>query len=357
MKKILFSFLFILCSYSLSFAQNWDILSIKHMFSPVLSSTDYSAKVITMLQKWYIVLDLWTNGDYTHVMLTDGKKGYMLSSYLENYTFNNYKINGNKWSIKSNTAFYSGPNSSSKKLGTLKSGNEFYILHVNYINSNFLKIKILTWAYKNRTWYIENNNINVSHISSFKNEIEKFIEKYANKESSLTYLNNGKQEYTPLFEWDEENSPVSVFQKNAKTNTSQNNIYASWALFGMPVNNFSTGTTNENKTNTNDDLSDFLNLLNLDNLWGNSWTQTTNNTNRTSSGQNNSNTSSQEELNDFLNLLNLNNYMSGTTNTPTQDEINDFFNLLNGQTQTSENNNTTNNIDINDFLNMLNSGL
>jgi hypothetical protein len=51
MKKILFSLLFIVFSYSLSFAQNGDILSVKYMFSPVISSVDQSAQVITMLQK------------------------------------------------------------------------------------------------------------------------------------------------------------------------------------------------------------------------------------------------------------------------------------------------------------------
>lgn len=398
MKKILLTLLFMVFSYPISFAQNGDILSVKYMFSPVISSVDQSAHVITMLQKWYVVLDLWTNWDYTHVMLTDGKKWFILSSYLENYTFNNYKIDGNKWSIKSNTILYSQPISSSKQLWTLKSGNEFYILHVNYINSNFLKVKVINGAYKNKTWYIENNNINISHISDFKSEIQKFIEKYAKNQNWVVYLNNWEKEYQPMFEWDDISNTVSIFQKQTKNSSHTTTFWntQSWQInnqiiwSGTNINsqnnelndflnllnldNYLSGSTsnnnqsnlsnNKNTSNSNNDISDFLNLLDLNKYLSgsttNQWSSTSQNWGWTTSTKNNniSNSwSSNNDINDFLDLLDLNKYLSGTTNNTQQNnDVNDFLNLLNLENYYN-NTNSSQSEDVNAFLDSLNKTL
>lgn len=401
MRKILLSILCVFISYTISFADNWDILSVKFMHSPVLTSTDESAKVIWLLQKWYVVLDLWVNWDYTHIMLTDGKKWYMLSSYLENYTFNNYKINGNKWSIQTNTAFYSQPHSSSKQLWTLIWGSEFYILHVNYINSKFLKIKIINGPHKNKTWYIESNNVNISHLSDFKSEIQKFIEKYAKDQSTLLYLNNSTAEYQPLFEGDELGNTVSVFQKqnkNSSWNTSSTTSNISWNILNSnsTTNNWSTTqTSSSNNTSTKNnstspstsDIDDFLNLLNLDkytstgttssssssssstknSTW---WSSSSSSSTKTNNGST-SNTQNNNDINDFLNLLNLDKYLSGSTNTQnnssnsntntqSNNDINDFLNLLNLDQYTSTGTTTSSsntNEDVNTFLDALNKSI
>lgn len=394
MKKMFVSLICILLSYGVSLAENGDILSVKFMHSPVLTSTEESAQVISLLQKWYVVLDLGLSWDYTHIMLTDGKKWYMLSSYLENYTFNNYKINGNKWSIQTNTTFYSQPHSSSKQIWTLIWGTEFYILHVNYINSKFLKIKIINGPHKNKTWYIESNNVNISHLSDFKSEIQKFIEKYAKDQGSVLYLNNNSSaEYQPLFEGENVGNTVSVFQqqnKNSLSNVSSasNN---NWNILNSNAtstinsssstknSNSTSASTNNNSTSNNNDLNEFLKMLDS---YTSTWTtsSTKNNSSSTSSSTKsttwgwgsstststkNNSASNNSEINDFLDLLNLDKYLSWTTNsgttpstnTQSNNDINDFLNLLNLDNLSNQINNSSQNTDVNSFLDSLNKTL
>ncbi|MGE4443598.1 MAG: hypothetical protein AB7E37_01225 [Candidatus Altimarinota bacterium] len=396
MKKMFVTLVCILLSYGISFAENGDILSVKFMHSPVLTSTEESAQVISLLQKGYVVLDLGSNGDYTHIMLTDGKKGYILSSSLENYTFNNYKINGNKGSIQTNTAFYSQPHSSSKQIGTLSAGSEFYIMHVNYINSKFLKIKIINGPLKNKTGYIESNNVNISHLSDFKSEIQKFIEKYAKNKESVLYMNNSSSEYQPLFEGDELGNTVSVFQQQNKTSSSNatslsnnnGNILNSNSTSNI-TNSTSNNTGSASKTNTssntsstsnsnNNDISEFLKMLDTYTSPGTT-SSTKNNSSSSSSStktttggggssgsstnSNNNSSSNNNDISDFLDLLNLDKYLSGTTNsgtttnTQSNNDINDFLNLLNLDNLSSQINNSSQTEDVNSFLDSLNKTL
>lgn len=316
MRKITISFIIFCMTFYTSFAEIWDVLYVKFMHSPVVTSLDNSSQILTILQKWFVVLDLWQEGEYTQVMLTDGKKWYILTSHLENYTFSNYKINGNKGSISKKTTLYSGPNLASKNLGILPTWSEFYILHVNYINSKFLKVKIINGPLKNKIWYIEWNNVNISHISNFKNEIEKFIEKYAKQEpTQLTFLNATKNnnDYIPLF-WEENlNTTISIFQQQAQKNNT------------LP-------SATENSSENLSDFSDFFNLLN--------GSLNTSDTNNLPSTNTNNSTQNNNDFNDFFNLLNgslnSNELNSGgnshNTNTSIQNnnDLNDFFNLLNG---------------------------
>lgn len=366
MKKFLLIFIILFGFTTVSFAENGDILYVKFMYSPVISSIDESAKVITILQKWYVVLDLWNNGEYTHIMLTDGKKWYMLTQQLGNYTFNNYQVNGNKGSISSKTTLYSGPNYSSRVLGQLPENTDFYILHVNYINSKFLKIKILSGTHKNKTWYIESNNINISHVSNYKNEIEKFIEKYAkNKNWELVYMNNDNStEYTPLFEEKNENDIVSIFQKQNTNNNSKNISYTD------------TSSISNNDNEIKDNWFDFSRLFLTESNTGNTQTSpqlnekktpsytsggsSSSSSNNSSSNSGNSKNNSSEPKSPAPNELGL-----GTKNNMKENDITDFLNLLNQGLSTNEissnsgtnNNNDNNDNSVIDFLNLLNQGL
>lgn len=283
MKKIILICLILAFSINMSYAQNWDILSVKYMYTPILSTNDNNSNVVGFLQKWYIVLDKWNYWDYTKVMLTDSKIWYVLTYNLEDIKSINYNINYNKWKTSWDVKFFSQASFISKKLWTLKTNVEFYIIHTNYINSDFLKIKVINWPLKNKTWYIENKNLNLYNDNNYTSSILSFINQYKNKKT-IKYLNNNNSiKSNSSGESNNNYKDISLDSKNElnQDNNSFENLFQSLG--------------NENKSN----IFNINSEVNTNNESDNQL----NEKNEINQNTNKANNFSQDELDSFLDSL------------------------------------------------------
>lgn len=170
---IFFSFLNI-CHWD-----SWDILYIKNIYTPVLNtSTESICEISHILYKWYIVLDQWESWDYKKVMLTDNSFWYILKTNLWYQRTNTYKIGWNVWTTSTWTFLYDIPFLTWNKILKIDSWTYFTTLHPNYINTYFLKIKILNWTNKWKTWFILRTKVITSYLEWYKNNIDYFIENH-----------------------------------------------------------------------------------------------------------------------------------------------------------------------------------
>lgn len=234
MKKFLL-ILFILFSFSTqTFAINEELMVVKYIYSPIVTTNNNSANIIYNLQKWYILTSLWIEWDYNKVKLTSWIYWYILSSNLDSYSDFSQKLIENKWNSTKNITLYSQANKNSKKIWILKNNTNFYITHTNIINDNFLQVKIIDWINKNKIWYIENKDINIYFDGKYTSNISNYIanitnnkkvvsrfkpKKKVNKENKETsnssdYLSNNSSN----------NSFINSFNNNSNVNESNNNI-------------------------------------------------------------------------------------------------------------------------------------
>lgn len=256
-KKIIICSILLLELSNICYGEFWDILYVKYPYTPILNSPwEDNSVVLYNLQKWYIVLDQWENWDYINVKLTDNNIWYILKVLLENNSLSKYKIWGNYWKIIKNTFLSEKPAKWNKKNILIYKWTTFKILHVNYINNNYIKVKINNWKYKNKVWFIYRQYAEVYNIEWFKNEISIFIEKNSKVKVELNSAEENKGN-----NWDDLiNSLNDIFneQNTQSTDTTSTN---NSTQNSQTTNNTTNNSTEIPSAENSEDLINSLNSL------------------------------------------------------------------------------------------------
>lgn len=331
MRKIIIFIILLLGVSNICYGESWDILYVKYMHTPVLNSPwEDNSVVMCNLQKWYIVLDQWENWDYINVKLTDNNKWYVLKVLLENNNLNKDKIWGNYWKVIKSTFLSEKPVKWNKTNNLIYEWTIFKILHVNYINNNYIKVKITNWKYKNKVWFIDKQYAKVYNVDWFKNDISTFIESNSNNTKTTTKKTTVKSTKKVEVELNSaKKEPVNPVTKTVKEDelddsddfiNSLNDILNEKETTTTTNTNNNQTTNNTTTTNNNsDDSDDFINSLN--DILNEPDTQSTNTTSTSSNTQNTQTTNN--------NTTTTSSTTNTSTETPSVEEIDDFINSLN----------------------------
>ncbi len=199
MKKILSIIILSLLILNSTYAEFGDILYIKNNNSEIKESPINQAKTIAKLKKWYIILDQWINKlDYTKVKLTDWKTWYILSSNIWKQESNNLEIKWNYWTLETMSLLRKSPSSYWFPSAVAFKWDDFKILHINYLNNDWLKIEITSWKNKWKIWYIKkeisqlkcnNTEKNEQLFNMFKENKLTFFIPFINTQNTNNYVN------------------------------------------------------------------------------------------------------------------------------------------------------------------------
>ncbi len=195
------------------------------MFVSVLNQPwSDGSNLLKTLNKWYVVLDQWGSWDYIKVKMTDNTYWYILKILLADNSTNKYAIWDNYWKTSSNTILFDKPEVNASKKFTIYKWMVFKILHVNYINDNYIKVKILSWKYQNKVWYINKNYVSLYTIEWYKNEVATFIEKNTPKNKKILTSKKTKEVNLELNSAKEQDSVAPSTSTTTKTSTWTNNL-------------------------------------------------------------------------------------------------------------------------------------
>ncbi|MBW7955040.1 hypothetical protein H3C61_04480 [Candidatus Gracilibacteria bacterium] len=303
MKKFLL-ILFILFSFSTqTFAINEELMVVKYIYSPIITTNNNSANIIYNLQKGYILTSLGIEGDYNKVKLTSGIYGYILSSNLDNYSDFSQKLIENKGNSTKNIILYTQANKNSKKIGILKNNTNFYITHTNIINDNFLQVKIIDGINKNKIGYIENKDINIYFDGKYTSNISNYIANITNNKKVVSRFKPKKK----VNKENKETSNSSDFLSNNPSNNSFINLFNNNSNVNIESNN-NTGSifsNIESDNNTNNIFSNIESDNNTNNIFSNIESNNLNNSNDINNLFNNNSTINEKtEIIDDKNLEN-----------------------------------------------------
>ena len=162
MKKIISLFLFSLLLFNSTYATIWDVLYVKNTPTIVRAEPVVNSNIIATLKVWYVILDewsIWTK--WNRVRLTDGKEWYVYNFNVANISSNKYEIKWNIGNLKHNFVLRSWASSKANSIWLVKKYDNFEVLHLNYINSTWLKVRMTTWKNKYITWYLNKEYVNL----------------------------------------------------------------------------------------------------------------------------------------------------------------------------------------------------
>lgn len=297
-KKIFVVITILIFGVQTALAYVWDILYIRYPHSPVLTTTvDSQALVTAMLQRWFVVLDMWQDWDYTKVRLTDGKIGFILTNYVENISESNYIVSETSGVVVRDLTFYKSANFNLWTIWTLRAGTRFTIYHINSINTSFYRIRVSDGAHSGKIGYIEKggSNVTLDNQFHFTSDIEEFIKRYW----WVNLFNSADEEELDLNSAAETNNSWNGSTNNVNNNNNTNN-------------NANNNNSNQNAGNSNWNLSaeedEFLRALQQIISWfvgsgTNNNTNTSNNNNASNQNTSNSNWNGFVEEDEFLRAL------------------------------------------------------
>ncbi len=169
MKYILFIFFLFSFSISVSNAEYGDILYIKKDNIQVKENNFDFSNSISVLDKWYIVLDEWEDFLwYKKVQLSD-----WLVWYIDNnsYVLNKdswFEIKWNIWMVNWLNLLRSGPSSnifSSFPIWLLKKWTYIKIINLDYENNEWVKLIVLNSNNKWKIWYLKWSSLDLKCIN------------------------------------------------------------------------------------------------------------------------------------------------------------------------------------------------
>jgi hypothetical protein len=275
-----------------SFANYWEVLYVKYIYTPILSSNEDWASMIWVLHKWYIVLDQWESGDYEKIQLVDWKYWYVLKSNLWSYNSSNIKINWWMWELSLNTFLLKNAWINSPKKAMLTKWSSFKVMHVNYINDNYIKVRILDWKNSWKEWYIDKKFADLNSTFNIDNTLMTFVRNHSNNTN-----NNILTENDYIKNWLSSASETNTIWPKNEENYIDNN------------SDITPSIDNVNSINNN---SDFLNSIsNALNDNSNISTSNESSTNRT---QTNTTSNTIQNINTNTNPSNSDDFLNSLTN-------------------------------------------
>lgn len=278
MKKLILFFIILFSIINVCHWFTWETLYVKNIHTPILNTYNESiAQVNEHLQKGYVVINKWDYWNYTKVKLTNYKFWYILKSNLwDQNILNPYKIPWNYWEITWKSFLYNKPFLTWDKIWKLEIWDTFLIEHINYINTYFLRIKIITWNNSWKVWYLIKYYWKITYKKWYKNDIEKFIENNTSDEYELNSAIDEEIELNSASENTQSNDTIlNLEDTTSNTSNNINNNTISETVTEIPdeieTNNENiiesnedtkdTKSTDTSSTISNDEMNDFLNSL------------------------------------------------------------------------------------------------
>jgi len=156
MKKIVSLIVFFTLFINISFAEYLDVLYIKNSPSLVREFPKINSNIIWELKRWYVVIDYWeVSKHWTKVKLTDGKIWYIFNFNFDKNIKSKYQVNWNYWNITRATLLKNLPSEKAHStFWELFKDDTFEVLHLNYLNNSWIKVKITSWKKNWKIWYI-----------------------------------------------------------------------------------------------------------------------------------------------------------------------------------------------------------